>query len=404
MAEKLSWSELRRAVAARANVTEKVANDFLTAMNAQLIEALKTEKQVKINGLGTFKLQAVAPRKSVNVTTGEEITIDGYNKIAFAPEAGVKELVESGGEPQGEPEGFVGNVDPLKKLGAQAAEIAGLLEELGQSPKEEKEEEPVAEAPVAEEPVVEAPVAEEPAPEPEPEPEPEVKEPEPAPEPEPEPEVKEPEPAPVVEEPAPESVAEEPAAEEPAPVPEPEPEKKEPEKKKNHFWRDTLICVVVLLILLVVGYFFFRQQIGNWIKSFIEGNKTEMVAEPVVEEPEEQTIPMPEVEEVIVEEVKEEVPEVSPEPEKIVYKKLKKTEAITNGSRLTWIALKSYGSKIYWPYLYDANRDRIKNPNIIKIGTPIRVPKLTATQLDTTNAQTMATINRLRMEAEAAMH
>ena len=97
MAEnKLSWTELRRALANRAGVSEKEANLFLQAFNAQLIEALKQDKQVKINGLGIFRLQAVAPRKSVNVSSGEEITIEGYNKIAFMPEAGVKELVEKG--------------------------------------------------------------------------------------------------------------------------------------------------------------------------------------------------------------------------------------------------------------------------------------------------------------------
>ena len=92
---KLSWSELRRTLMTRAGVSEKEANAFLNAFQSQLVEALKQDKQVKVNGLGTFKLQGVAPRKSVNVTTGEEITIEGYNKIAFVPEAGVKELVES---------------------------------------------------------------------------------------------------------------------------------------------------------------------------------------------------------------------------------------------------------------------------------------------------------------------
>ena len=94
MADKLSWTELRRLLANRAGVSEKEANLFLNAFNTQIVEALKQDKQVKINGLGTFKLQSVAPRKSVNVTTGEEIIIEGYNKIAFAPEVGVKELVE----------------------------------------------------------------------------------------------------------------------------------------------------------------------------------------------------------------------------------------------------------------------------------------------------------------------
>ena len=81
MADKLSWTELRRALAVRAGVSEKKAGAFLQAFQVQLVEALKQDKQVKINGLGTFKLQAVAPRKSVNVKTGEEITIPGYNKI-----------------------------------------------------------------------------------------------------------------------------------------------------------------------------------------------------------------------------------------------------------------------------------------------------------------------------------
>ena len=63
------------------------------------------------------------------------------------------------------------------------------------------------------------------------------------------------------------------------------------------------------------------------------------------------------------------------------------TEYITEGSRLAWIAKKYYGNKVYWPYLYDANRDHITNPSNIVIGTPIRVPKLTAAQRDTTSAQ-----------------
>ena len=61
-----------------------------------------------------------------------------------------------------------------------------------------------------------------------------------------------------------------------------------------------------------------------------------------------------------------------------------------------------YGDKKYWPYLYDANKDRIDNPNHIKVGTPIRVPDLTAEQKDTTIEQTRLTLERLRQQAEAA--
>ena len=77
MADKLSWTDLRRVLASRADVSEQKAGAFLNAIQSQLVEALMREKQVKSNGLGTFKVQAVAPRKSVNVNTGEEIIIEG---------------------------------------------------------------------------------------------------------------------------------------------------------------------------------------------------------------------------------------------------------------------------------------------------------------------------------------
>lgn len=387
MAEnKLSWTELRRALATRAGVSEKEAYLFLNAFQSQLMEALKQDKQVKINGLGTFKLQAVAPRKSVNVSTGEQITIEGYNKIAFVPEAGVKELVE---KPAAEGLQPAAAVDPIQKLGAQAEEIVDILGELGQSPDQK------------------------PKPVKEPEPEPEK-----APEPEPE---KAPEPEP---------------AKTPEPVKAPTPEKP---KKKYHFLRDTLICVVILLFLLLGGFFFLRHQLSSWINGLVNGTpeQTEVVAEPeeapaqpsidfdlketiedwyysakrwvlgYFEVSEAEVIELADEEDIIAAEVEIEEPEVieevAEEEEPVEettsapgqYNEWIATEQIAYGSRLAWIAKKHYGNKIYWPYLYDANRDRIVNPSQIPIGTLIRVPKLTPAQLDTTNAY----FQQLREEA-----
>lgn len=411
MAEKLSWSELRRALASRAGVSEKEANAFLSAFNAQLVEVLKTDKQVKINGLGTFKLQAVAPRKSVNVTTGEEIIIDGYNKIVFAPEAGVKELVEktsvvssteenvpADDAPQ-EAENAV--VDPIKKLGEQAEEIVDILGELGQSPKEE------------------VPVVEEPEPEPEPKPEPVIPEPEPEvpaepgpviPEPEP---VIVPEPAPVIPEPQPA-----PVVPTPEPVVEPDPEPEQPKKKKkSHFFRDTLICMVILIALALVGYFFFRDQIFGLIKEYVIPRvqatwfapkaepvavATDSVAQELALIPE-GDIPQEQIldEFLAISEGEDEMQETATQSIN-EYNELIKIEPMHEASRLTWMAKRFYGDKRYWPYLYDANRDRIVNPSKIEVGTPIRVPKLTPLQLDTTNAETKKRLEALRIEAEAA--
>lgn len=378
MAEKVSWTELRRILATRAGVSEKEANAFLNALNAQVVEALKIDKQVKINGLGIFKLQPVASRKSVNVATGEAITIEGYNKVVFMPEAGVKELIEShqpsvvSDQPS--------EVDPLKKLGSQAEEIVDILGELGQSPKEEKAEEP---EPIKEPEVPE--VAEEPvkAPEPEPEPEP----------------VKEPEPEPVVV-PEPEPVKE------PEPIKEPEPEQPKKKEKKYHFVRDTLICVVILLLLLLVGYFFLRSQLGGWIDSLLQENPqteqvvaadtTAAVAVAPIEGAEGEVL----TEEQVLAEFLEcsEETEEQVTPEETIYEDLLAIENMHEASRLTWMAKRFYGSKAYWPYIYDANKDHISNPSNIEVGTPIRVPRLTEAQKDTTSAA----YKQLLREAEAA--
>lgn len=371
MAEKLSWTDLRRVLAKRAGVSEKEANAFLSALTDELVVALKEDKQVKINGLGMFKLQAVAPRKSVNVATGEEFVIEGYNKLSFVPEAGVKELIESQLPSAGSD--IPAEVDPLQKLGTQAEEIVDILGELGQSP---KEEEPKAEEPApAVEPVVvvvnEAPKAEEPAYVP----------------------------------PAPETF-----------VFTSTPKKEEKPKKEHHFLRDVLICVVILLLLLCGAYFFLREQLGGLIDSLLKGKPDSELVVPAdttaqdIAEPVEASSPeeKPAKEELTYEQILAEFLEASGEFEEledwddVTYDGLITIEPMHEASRLAWMAKRFYGAKIYWPYIYDANRDHIKNPCLINVGTPIRVPKLTAEQRDTTNAKTIATLERLRLEGEAA--
>ena len=406
MADKLSWSELRRALAQRANISEKDANTFLTAFNAQLLEALKTEKQVKINGLGTFKLQAVAPRKSVDVTTGSEITIEGYNKVSFVPEAGVKELIEKveAGE-------AVEALDPIQKLGAQADEIVDILGDLGELPKEEKAEEPVEEAAPVEEPKEEEPVAEEPKEE-----EPVAEEPkdeEPKDEAAPVEEPKEEEPIvaePVIAEvPAEEPKEEEPVAEEPKEEEQKEEEEplivlEKPAKKKNYFLRALLIFFIILLILCVVGYFFLRKQVCEWfdiLKEKVEKielfNKCSAPSEEVEAAAAEDELVLEVPEEAAEQVAESEAPKA--EVQKAKYEELLLTEEITEGSRLAWISRKYYGHPDYWPYLYDANRDRIDNPSNVPVGTQIRVPKLTKAQRDMTSSEYL----RLKEEAVAAI-
>lgn len=374
MADKLSWTELRRVLASRTGVNEKEANAFLSALNEQLVDALKQDKQVKINGLGTFRLQAVAARKSVNVTTGEEITIPGYNKVAFAPEAGLKELVEKGG---GAPEA----IDPIKKLGAQAEEIVDILGDLGQSPKEtKKRKKPTPTLPEGKENK-----------------EPKVAEPESVVEQKP---VTEPKPVVVEKQP----VAEPKPVVAPKPVvKEPQPQKQEKPKKKYHFLRDTLICVVILLLLLLLAYFFLRDRLSGLMVDLLQGKpQTEQVEAAPADPAAEQATPGEALtEEQILAEFLEASGEAEDEetPDGAIYEELITIEPMHEASRLAWMSKRYYGDKAYWPYLYDANKDKISNPSKVAAGTPIRVPKLTKEQLDTTSVE----FRRVKREAERAL-
>ena len=408
MAEKLSWTELRRILAVRTGMSEKKAGVFLNAFQEQLSQALKTDKQVKINGLGTFKLQSVAPRKSVNVATGEDIVIDGYNKISFSSEAGLKELIERYStiaeqqkdrqqdevqdqhQPAAQPATEEQVIDPLKKLGEQAVEIVDILGELGQSPKFTEQ---VPEIPE------ESPEIPEESPE-TPEESPET-----------------PEESPEIPEESPDPETPEQPVFVPLPIPDPIPQPAP--KPKNHFLRDTLICVALLLVLLFAGFYFLRQQLSSIIDSFVQPAppQTEITESRESRDPEvitdtlaipEDTLAIPESGDPEIPTTSPEIPAVTPQKPAITlkpsdrYPDLITIEEMHEASRLTWMAKRYYGHKKYWPYLYDANRDVIKNPGMIQVGTPIRVPKLTKQQLDTTNEQTAAYLEQLRLEAEEA--
>lgn len=66
---------------------------FISLMTEIINEGVHRERQVKIKGLGTFKLTSVSSRESIDVNTGERILIEGRDKLSFAPDNAMKELV-----------------------------------------------------------------------------------------------------------------------------------------------------------------------------------------------------------------------------------------------------------------------------------------------------------------------
>ena len=61
------------------------------------------------------------------------------------------------------------------------------------------------------------------------------------------------------------------------------------------------------------------------------------------------------------------------------------SERIVAGTRLVRMAQRYYGSPDFWVYIYEANRERIPNPDIISPGTLIRIPKLDPRLIDASN-------------------
>ncbi len=276
---KVSITELASKLIEKHGLKRTEAELFIRQFVGVINDGLKNDKSVKVKGLGTFKVQAVSARKSVDVNTGEAIVIEGRDKISFTAEAVMRDLVNAP---------FAQFETVIVNDGVDFSEIDAKHEA---DNTEAKEPTPTVEpAPVAEpEPTVEpTPVAEpEPAvvePAPVAEPEPTV---EPAPAAEPEPAVVEPtpvaEPEPAVVEPAP-AAEPEPAVVEPTPVAEPEPAVVEPTpiveptpavedsdsdtdelEAKSKSYKNTIIvlasslaCVVILA---VVGFVYMFSQI-----------------------------------------------------------------------------------------------------------------------------------------------
>ncbi|MBR5036179.1 MAG: HU family DNA-binding protein [Prevotella sp.] len=86
-------SDIAAALAAKHHISQREAERFLTKMVDVMNDALRYDKQLKIKGLGTFKVSAISARESVNIHTGERIVIEGREKITFTPEAIMRDWV-----------------------------------------------------------------------------------------------------------------------------------------------------------------------------------------------------------------------------------------------------------------------------------------------------------------------
>ena len=357
---KIFMAELADMLAQKAGISKREAQQFLTDFVETIQDGVNNDKLVKIKGLGTFKVIDVDARESVNVNTGERVTIDSHQKLTFTPDAAMKELVNK----------------PFSQF-----ETVVLNDGVEFDDEPEVEEPAIAEE--TPEPVVE--------PTPEPEPEPVV-----VPEPEPEPTiVPEPEPEPVVvpePEPEPEPMPEPEPEADPAPVEEEVAEEAE-EKSASYWWLWLLIAIIACVISFAGGYLYGRHmEMQELFAEDAPADTAAVQAAPVVEVKDTakvdtmQVKPEAEVKEPEVKQPEPEVKQPEPEPEWKKYEAMDvrvrtgaygivgtdRMEKVRPGDTMKRIARRTLGEGMEC-YIEVYNNNTTSD---LKEGQEVKIPKL----------------------------
>ena len=340
--EKIYLNDLLQAISSESNQNKTIIENFLKSLFTEIEEGLKKDKLVKINGFGTFKLQWNEARKSVNVNTGEEILIEGYNKVTFIPDNNLKNEIN---EPFAHLETIKLDVEnneekleikKEKNIGSVKSEeitvIKELLSDIGEMDKKENIEEGNFQEIKTPNSLIENKKVNE-----------------------------------LLNEinnlqqninlknntmnSKPKEISTKPN--------DVKISKEKTPKNKEGNWKiiGISICVICSIAILLCFLFF---------------NKDEKV---VIED-----------EEVIIEQVVEPVklePTIFELPRE--YTEFITTEYLPKGSRLAWLSTKYYGTQEFWVYIYEANMEVVDDPNYIFVNTKIRVPKLPAELIDQDN-------------------
>lgn len=436
--EKISSQEIVDLVSAKASVSKRAAEEFLKMMISTIEDALLAGESVKIKGFGTFKLQWNEPRKSVNVQTGEDIVIEGYYKVSFAPDSSLKDLVN---EPfahlepvtldeDGEPKMDVANdseeeiPEPLRMFTEQAFEIKNILSEINalsadsndndegdvndqddfhyeidtfEDDEDDEEPESLIEEVVEE--VTESQIVETV------EDEPEIVE---------EPTEIKPEEENKVEPEYAESSSKEDESIVETNIPQQETvlhpdnsaiendssaflEKAKPVRKKKRW----LIPVILLVIIGIAAVLYFVYppvtDFGNGTYANVKDNVSKWLTTEDKNSGEIETVVVPkdtaEVDSLVTEPVKDSLQILFDTPR--VYPEFIASATITKGSRLAWLSKKYYGLSDFWVYIYEANRDRFDDPDKIPEGALIHVPKLDPRLIDAFNPRCVENAKKL---------
>lgn len=88
-----TMKDIAKILSERNDMARNDAEQFVAAFFDQLKIGLANDEQVKVKGLGTFKIQTIRQRASVNVNTGERVLIDSHERISFTPDKAMADAV-----------------------------------------------------------------------------------------------------------------------------------------------------------------------------------------------------------------------------------------------------------------------------------------------------------------------
>ena len=160
-----------------------------------------------------------------------------------------------------------------------------------------------------------------------------------------------------------------------------------------------LLYTAIAVVLLACGFLvwlMFGNDISSWTsdppkEAVVVDTNAKSLAEDEIEtvEPEENTVAEEIVEETPAPAIDEKKEEIKPEPVKEEKKDVSSAKdyhrmmgadgkpvsvTLNAGERLTIIALNHFGDKAFWPYIFDANADRLKAPNLVQAGMRLYLP------------------------------
>lgn len=373
MNNRLTIQDLAGLLAEYTGKDKQSSEQFLREFIDIISEGVFTDKLVKVKGLGTFKIIPVEKRESIHVNTGERFLIPAHYKFSFLPDKDLREQVNK-------PFSFFETTELQEDVDFTDLDVdsSGLEEK-------EIETESVEEV-IPEEKTIQNPV-EEPIP------------------------VSQPELKPVLAQSEEFVVESVPVLEQEVQLDSSESNSTElPQEKKNETvyepiqkksvrpkrsYKKAMIVLAIIssILLLFNAYLYFKCDFiteGNIVEPCVE---KELVSN--VDSQKDSVISIVEVDTIVkVDSVESLQKEIIQEKENKPIEKRPEVIAevkIEPGSRLTVIALKYYGHKLFWVYIYEYNKAIIADPNNIPIGTIIKVP---APEIYNINRKDRATLER----------